>query len=513
MRTAIAVAALLSLLLFTGVSENDPLAPGVTYPRLNRGLARLLIANDAGESWSQFNSLPEGGTRTVLGRANVARLNMFWRIALPELTDGAPVYINDAELANGQTRDLVIVATKVGRVVAVDARTGLVAWETTPPEGPRWTTSTPAVDPSRRFVYAYALDGYVHKYAVADGSEVTGGGWPELITLKGNVEKGSSAITIAKSRSGSTYLYMTIAAYPEPGDDGDYQGHLVAVNLETGAQKVFNAGCSDKAIHFVENGDATNDCQHTQGGIWGRAGAVYDSVTDRVFVTTGNGEYDGRHNWGSSVVALNPDGSTNGGVPLDSYTPSDYARLNVLDLDLSSASVALLPMTGNRSLPRLGVQAGKDSLLRLLDLSNLSRQGAPGHVGGELDIVAVPQGGHIVMHPATWFDTATRTTWIFVSNFHGIAAFRLNTSGETPELTQEWWHAEAATSPVVVNDVLYYAGTAGMTAADPTTGNVLWRDKSIAGVHWQSPIVVNGMIYIADEAGYLTAYSTLPPRR
>src|SRR5205085_2336977 len=128
MRTAVAVAALLSLLLFSGVSENDPVPPGVTYPRPNRGLARLLIANDAGESWSQFNSLPEGGTRTVLGRANVARLNMFWRIALPELTDGAPVYINDAE----------------------------------------------------------------------------------LVTLKGNVEKGSSAITIAKSRSGSTYLYMTI---------------------------------------------------------------------------------------------------------------------------------------------------------------------------------------------------------------------------------------------------------------------------------------------------------------
>lgn len=513
MRVRLVVAALSSLVLLTAVSENDPLAPGVSYPRVNRGIGRLLIANDAGESWTQFNAQPEGGTRVVLGRANVARLNVFWRVPLPEATDGAPVYVNDAELAGGNTRDLVIVSTKLGRVVAVDARTGFIQWQTERPAGPRWTTSTPAVDPNRKFVYAYALDGYVHKYSIADGDEVTGGGWPELITLKGNVEKGSSAITIAKSRSGATYLYMTIAAYPEPGDDGDYQGHVVAVNLETGEQKVFNAGCSDKTIHFVEGGDDSNDCGHTQGGIWGRAGAVYDSVTDRVFVTTGNGEYDGARNWGNSVVALNPDGSTTGGKPADSYTPTDYARLNVLDLDLSSASIAILPNTGNRSLPRLGIQGGKDSMLRLLDLSNLSGAGAPGHLGGELDIVPVPQGGHLVMHPATWFDTTTRTTWVFVANFHGIAAFMLDTSSGAPELRQEWWRADAATSPVVVNNVLYYAGAKGMTAADPTTGAILWRDSSIANVHWQSPIVVNGMIYIADEAGYLAAYSTLPPRR
>ncbi|MCU1228100.1 MAG: hypothetical protein JWO97_984 [Acidobacteria bacterium] len=515
MRSVVSAVAVSSLLLLTGVADNDVVPPGATFPRVNRGIGRLLIANDVGESWSQFNAL-EGGTRSVLSSANVARLNVFWRATLPEIADGAPVYISNVELAGGVKRDLVIVTTKVGRLVATDARTGLNVWQTTPPEGPRWTTSSPAVDPNHLFVYSYGLDGYIHKYAADDGSEITGNGWPELVTLKGSVEKGSSPITIATARNGSSYLYMVVAAYPEPGDDGDYQGHLVTVNLATGEQKIFNAGCSDKLFHFVENGNESNDCGHTQGGIWGRAGAVYDPITDRVFVTTGNGVYDGDqggYNWGSSVVALKPDGSLDGGTPLDTYTPTDYERLNVLDLDLSSASVSLLPTTGNRDLPRLGVQAGKDSMLRLLNLSNLSGRNGPRHLGGELDLVQVPQGGHLVMHPATWFDSATHTAWIFASNFHGIAAYTLDVSGSLPELVLQWWRPEAATSPVVVNNVLYYAGSLGMQGLEPTTGRVLWHDTGIANVHWQSPIVVNGMIYIADEAGNLTAYSTVPPRR
>jgi hypothetical protein len=311
----------------------------------------------------------------------------------------------------------------------------------------------------------------VHKYAIANGAEVRGGGWPQLITLKGNVEKGSSALSLAKARNGRTYLYMTTAAYPEPGDDGDYQGHLVAIDLASGRQRIFNAGCSDKEMHFVENGDASNDCGLTQGGIWGRAGAVYDAVTDRLFITVGNGVYDadqGGYNWGSSVVALRPDGSSDGGTPLDSYTPTNYPLLNALDLDLSSASVALLPVGRDRR--RLGVQGGKDSLLRLLDLANLSGKGGPRHVGGELDTIEIPQRGHIVTHPATWLEPSTRVPWIFVGNFSGIAAFTVDSRTSPPTLVQQWWREESASSPVVVNGVLYYAGSAGMQAVEPTTG-------------------------------------------
>ncbi len=78
------------------------------------------------------------------------------------------------------------------------------------------------------YVYSYGLDGYVHKYQVGDGIEILTGGWPQLTTLKGYDEKGSSALSIATS-GGVKYLYVVHGGYP--GDKGDYQGHVTAINL------------------------------------------------------------------------------------------------------------------------------------------------------------------------------------------------------------------------------------------------------------------------------------------
>jgi hypothetical protein len=119
------------------------------------------------------------------------------------------------------------------------------------------------------------LDGYVHKYQVGDGVEILTGGWPQLTTLKGYDEKGSSALSIATA-AGVKYLYVAHAGYP--GDNGDYQGHVTAINLATGAQRVFNTACSDKARHldhFVAPETATT-CATRQNAIWARPGVFYD---------------------------------------------------------------------------------------------------------------------------------------------------------------------------------------------------------------------------------------------
>src|SRR5437762_524164 len=150
---------------------------------------------------------------------------------------------------------------------------------------------------------------------------------------------GIGDILVVSTNSGDEYLSATIAAYPDPGDAGDYQGHLVAINLANGEQHVFNALCSDRDQHFSY--DAAHDCSAQQAGVWARAGAIYDPVTDRAFVTTGNGAFDadqGRFNWGTSIVALHPDGTTDHGTPIDSYTPVDYDDLNRKDWDLSSTT-------------------------------------------------------------------------------------------------------------------------------------------------------------------------------
>src|SRR5204863_1092168 len=133
-----------------------------------------------------------------------------------------------------------------------DAHTEAIVWTKSNPAGTCkinngtntcYTTSSPAVDPSRLWVYSYGLDGRVHRYRVGDGAEITGAGWPELATTKPFDEKGSSDLSTAVGPGGTPFLYVCNGGYP--GDQGDYQGHITAIDLSTGAQNVFNAACSD----------------------------------------------------------------------------------------------------------------------------------------------------------------------------------------------------------------------------------------------------------------------------
>jgi outer membrane protein assembly factor BamB len=487
------------------------------FPRLSVALTALLcmaiapggpLRRASPGDWLQFDCDVDGQKpSSIITAKNVSKLRVAWHAPLPEPADGSPVLVSSVTTKSG-LQNILVVNTVAGRLVAIDADNGVRLWQTTAPTGPRYTTSSPAVDPKHFYVFGYSLDGFVHRYDIRTGQEVIGPGWPALITLKGDVEKGSSNITIATARNGRTYVYMTASAYPEPGDDGDYQGHLVTIDLESGEQHVFNALCSDFDMHFTDHQDGS-DCSSIQAGIWARAGAVYDSQTDRIFVTTGNGSYNadqGGYDWGSSVVALRPDGTTDNGTPLDSYTPENFQALTDEDLDLSSTTIEPLP-SANTRWPRLGVQSGKDGQLRLLNLENLSGRGGPRHIGGELQILTLPQGGEVMTQPAGWLDSAGRT-WVFVANNQGTTAYQLvaDKNGE-PKLTQRWTNDLGGTTPIVVNGVLYLAGPYRLVALRAKDGEVLWQDKSIGDIHWQSPIIMRDTLYLEDNGGYVTAYA------
>jgi hypothetical protein len=297
--------------------------------------------------------------------------------------------------------------TQDGSLLSIDANDGAIVWSRRSPGPGKLTQSSPAVDPSRQYVYAYGLDGYVHKYKTADGTEINTGGWPQLVTRKPDLDKVAAALTIATAGDGHTYLYVVTDSYY---DIGDFQGHLTTIDVGTGTQAVFNTQCSDMTIHFVANGITSgasqNDCatvpsgrvgQTANGGIWGRPGAVFDSATDRVYLATGNGLFDptnaagnGKY-WSDSVLALNPDGSGAGsGLPLDSYTPTTYAALLETDADLGSTSPAMVPVPALSAFPHLALQGGKDGCVRLLNLDDLSGVGEAGHAGGELQAIALP---------------------------------------------------------------------------------------------------------------------------
>lgn len=469
--------------------------------------------------WPQFDgrsSHPgQNPFERVLSPTTVGGLTRLFRVTLPGVADSPPIYLHNIATRTG-IRDLLYLNTTDGHTVAVDAHSGKLIWAVQSGPGgcrinngspPCYTTSAPAAAPPYRSIYAYGLDGKVHQYAAGTGTEILGGGWPETTTLKGFDEKGSADLTVADA-GGNLYLYAANGGYP--GDRGDYQGHVTVVNLATGAQRVFNTLCSDQTVHFASR--ATPDCGQVQSAVWARAGVVYDAMTAKIYLTTGNGDFDpAAHDWGDTVLALNPDGTGTAGGPVDSYTPTNYAELQADDGDLGSTAPAIVAAPAASAVRHLAVQAGKDAVLRLLNLDDLSGRGGPGHTGGELALLPVPQGGEVLTQPASWVDPVGGTSWVFAANGNGIAGVQITVHGTQPTLSAVWQLPTGGTSPIVANGVLYYLTAHGARALDPTTGAVLWADTATTvKVHWQSPIIAGGRLYYPDNSGHLTAYH-LPP--
>jgi hypothetical protein len=499
------------------------------------GIIALLPGMLCATDWPQFGgdaahsgyNAEERGYSTAAGNTLA-----FAAASLPVTVDVAPVFAGGVATAGG-TRDLLFVVSRNGTTLALDAADGAVVWSHRPTPTGTLTTSAAAIDPDRLHVYAYGLDGKVHKYTIAAGAESLGGGWPQVVTAKPDVDKVAAGLTVAGTASGDVFLYAATNSFY---DSGDYQGSLTAIDLRRGAQHVFNAQCSDLAIHFIKNGTTTgtapNDCvqiaspkpgETANSGIWGRPGAVYDAGTDRVYVATGNGLFDpgnDLHNgrdWGDSVLALHPDGTgSGGGLPLDSYTPATQASLLSGDADLGSTSPAILPAPAGSSVAHLGLQGGKDACLRLLDLDDLSGAG-PGHVGGELQALPLADAAdhcadganvsNFLTQPAVWRNPLDASTWVFIAHGAGIAAYRVVVADDgIPALSQQWSKADPGTSPVIANGTLYYASSHILRALDAVTGALVWSDNRIGNVHWQSPIVVNGRIYMIDQTSKLWVY-------
>jgi hypothetical protein len=470
-------------------------------------------ANGTPGDWQQFGYDPRhsgvAALETTLNPGNVGTLHRLYSVSLFATVDSAPVFLSGVQVSDGP-HDMMFMTATDGLVIAVDAATGKILWAAQPGSGPQYTTSAPAIDPNRQLVYSYGLEGVVNRYQVGNGFQFTGTGWPQVATLKPEVEKCSPALAVATAANGHTYLYVANGGYP--GDAGDYQGHITAVDLRTGVQHVWNADCSDQPVHFTHGNP---DCPNVQSAVWARGGVVYDSDLDRILFATGNGFFDvpqGNHDWGDSVIALRPNGTGNGGAagtqPLDSYTPTTFQQLQDLDADLGSTAPAVLPAVPGSRFPHLAVQGGKDGNLRLLNLDNLSGQGQPGKVGGELQSIQVPQGGEVLTALAVWTDPASGTPWIFVANDSGLSGIQVVAGGGgTPALTPVWTDPNGGTSPVVANAMVFYVGGAGLRALSARHGALLWSDGGPAAIHWQSPIVVNGRVYVTDGNGNLWAYA------
>jgi len=391
------------------------------------------------------------------------------QVKIDGTVDSSPIYLHGIQV-KGSRHDVFFVTTTYGKTLAIDADSGVVLWEFTPPgysklKGTyRITTATPVAGPDRKYIYAASPDGMIRRLSVADGKVE----WRTAITKLPRREKIASSLNYADG-----HVIAVTGGYI--GDAPPYQGHVAILDPKTGALlHVWNSLCSSR--HELMD---PHTCKQSDSAIWGRAGAVIDPATGDIFVATGNAHWNGKDDWGDSVIELDSDATK----ILGNYTPPNTQRLNEYDLDLGSTSPVLTDG------PYI-VQGGKDGYLRVLDWRQL--RGTTPHRTDASSHVPTPGGAKLFTAPAVWHGDSD--TWIYVADNDGTAAWTLAGG----KLHQQWHNGHAGTSPVVADGLVFvYDPNGGLRVYDAKSGRQLANLDCGSG-HWNSPIVVDGRIALPE---------------
>ena len=127
-----------------------------------------------------------------------------------------------------------------------------------------------------------------------------------------------------------------------------------------------------------------------EGGIWQAGQGITADRAGNLYITSGNGSWDGEKNFGSSIVKLSIHQQR---VEVASFfTPWNYLQLNSEDLDVGAAGLLLIPGT------KRILAASKQGFLYLMDANNLggNRAAAPDAVIQEFQATfPIAKGGHI----------------------------------------------------------------------------------------------------------------------
>jgi outer membrane protein assembly factor BamB len=423
------------------------------------------------QDWPMFGGNVESSSAnprpTGITAANATQL-VRRQIKLDGTVDASAIYLQSVTV-HGERHNCIFVTTTYGKTLALDAGTGAVLWEYTPPSyqalaGTRqFTNSTPAADADRQSIYAASPDGYIQKLSVSDGRLI----WRVAVTKLPEREKLASPLKFYRG-----HVIAVTAGYI--GDRPPYQGHVAILDGNSGQLvQVWNSLCSNRT-GLLE----PDSCPQTKSAIWGRAGAVIDSDSGDVFIATGNGNWDGRSAWGDSLIEI--DGSA---TMLANYTPADTAQLNERDLDLGSSSPVLLGAD-------LLAQGGKDGKVRLLSRKSIA--GSTAHKGDELQIVSTPSGTDLFTQPAVWRQDGQ--IWMFAADNGGTAAWEL----ENSKLQEKWKNTTGGTSPFEAGGLLFvYARAGGLNVYEAASGKHIATLPCGPG-HWNSPIVLQGEIILPE---------------
>jgi hypothetical protein len=415
-------------------------------------------------------------------------------------------------------------------------------------------TGTPVIDPGTNTLYVVSKSvnsshtifyQRLHAIDLSTGSEKFNG--PVVIS-------GSVAGT-APDGNGSTVTFNPQMQNQRPGlalvngvvyiswasheDTDPYHGWVMgyAVTGDTLAQ-------ASGAI-FNSTPDLLSGYSYSRGGIWMSGGAPAADASNNLFLTTGNGNYDGASDFGDSLIKL----STSSGLSLsDWFTPSDQLTMDAQDWDFGSGGAVVLvdlpsAPSGHQ---HLLVGGGKEGSGNFGEVYVLNRDSLGEFNGSDTQVVQKFSTGNQLFSTAAFWNST-----LYITPAGGnLMSYALNTStglfNLSPVQTSTSFQFPGATPSISVNgsttstgivwaiDSSQYCtnqspgcGPAVLHAYNATNIALeLWnstmaaagRDTAGYAVKFTVPTVANGKVYVGTRGsdsgsggtGELDVYGLLP---
>ena len=487
-------------------------------------------------------------TQLNTGNVNTNQFGLLYRRAVDDQIYAEPLILTNVNIPSRGVHNVVYVATVNDTVYAFDADDGTVTsayWTRSfinppnivPPRNTDMTgacggnytdfsgkfgiVGTPVIDPSTGTLYLVArarefgtnFVQRLHALDVATGAERSNS--PVVIAATNGVafdpykQNQRPALLLAGG-----YVFI---AWSSHCDWQPYHGWVIGYNT---------ANLAQAPITFNDTPGGG------QGGIWMSNQGPAADTNGNVFVSTGNGTFDGINNFGECFLKL-----TNTGPALavaNWFAPYNWNSLNNSDLDLGTGGVLLIPGT---SLIFGGGKAG------VLYLANRDRMGG---VSGALADTNIVQSWSIGSHeihsgpvwwtgPASyayvWGDSSDRLRqYQFTNNTKfntnpiamgptvggtgspgGIMALSANGTNAGTGILWATANttADAGYSPVAGTLHAYDAGN---------VANELWNSDMVSArdslgnlAKFVAPAIANGKVYVATFSGALDVYGLLPP--
>jgi hypothetical protein len=486
----------------SGTSATGTAIDNVTSPP-PQGLNYVTFKNDNGRTGQQRNE-----TLLTPSNVNSTTFGVKFSVSLDGMVFAQPLYMPGLTI-NGSKHNVVFVATEHASVYAFDADTsGAALWKTsflingatTVPQANVGSTiypeisitSTPVIDPGTDTIYVEAQTlesgNYVHRLHALDvttGKERSGS--PKVITSSGFTPKEllqRAALAIA---NGNVYI-----AFASHGDHQPFNGWVMAYSESTLAQV---------AAWNVSPGG-------TDGGIWGGGGGLAADSDGNIYVSTGNGSFNGGTQLSMSIVKLSPLLKV-----LDWFAPWDAVTQSTHDKDVGSGGVLVVPDQSG-AFPHELIECGKLPQIYVLNRDNLGHKGATsdGQIVQELTNLVgggsgTQAGDHCFMNPAYW-----EKNLYFVGNNDVIKQFTLDPStgkmSATPvakgSFTFTFPGAQVVTSSNGSSNGIVWAVDGGspahLHAFDATNvSKTLYTSGSLVFEKFAAPTVVNGKVFVAGQ--------------